>query len=124
MGRVYKTAMGKSIDIDNIMLRNEHVIAVGNRKVNAGGDELGAGGKVVKTRNQVMKEYYALNTPVADTSGPTIMADAPDVTVESGMDEVDEGPSTEVVVDAPVVDVVSAPEVKSLPKKFTPKEKS
>jgi hypothetical protein len=57
--------MGKKIDIDAIRLKNETVIAVGNMKVNARGDQLGAGGKIVKTRDQLMKEYYALNTPVA-----------------------------------------------------------
>jgi len=65
MAKIYRTAMGRQIDIDDLMLKNETVIAVGNRKVNARGDELGPGGKVVKTRDQIMKEYYALNTPVA-----------------------------------------------------------
>jgi hypothetical protein len=65
MAKVYRTAMGKAVDIDGLRLVNEHVIAVGNMKVNARGDELGPGGKVVKTRDQIMKDYYALNTPVA-----------------------------------------------------------
>lgn len=65
MGNAYQSAMGKKIDIDAIRLKNETVIAVGNMKVNARGDQLGAGGKIVKTRDQLMKEYYSLNTPVA-----------------------------------------------------------
>ena len=32
--------------------------------VNARGDQLGPGGKVVKTRNEVMKEAYKLHTMV------------------------------------------------------------
>jgi hypothetical protein len=44
---------------------NESTIAVGNMKVNARGDELGPGGKVIRTRDQVMRDYYALKTPVA-----------------------------------------------------------
>jgi len=65
MANVYKTANGRQIDVDRIRLNNEEVIAVGNLRVNARGDQLGAGGKIVKTRDQLMKEYYALNTPVA-----------------------------------------------------------
>lgn len=60
-----KSANGQMIDFDAIRLKNEDVIALGNMKVNARGDLLGAGGKIVKTRDQVMKDYYALNTPVA-----------------------------------------------------------
>lgn len=65
MAKIYKTALGKQIDVDHLALNNEHIIAVGNMRVNSRGDELGPGGKVVKTRDQIMKEYYALNTPVA-----------------------------------------------------------
>lgn len=65
MGKEYRTAMGKMIDIEKLRLANEEVIAVGNMKVNARGDELGAGGKVVKPRNKVMDDYYKLNTPMA-----------------------------------------------------------
>ena len=56
-----KTAQGKTINMDNLLLANETSIAVGNMKVNARGDELGPGGEVLRTRDQVMKEYYASN---------------------------------------------------------------
>jgi len=89
---VYRTAQGKTIDIDNLRLVHEHVIAVGNQKVNARGDQLGPGGKIVKTRDQVMKEYYALNTPVAQNSPtsdspPNVGSVAPDPS--SGITEAD-----------------------------------
>ena len=61
----YKTAMGKAIDIDSLRVANENVIAVGNMRTNARGDELGAGGKILKTRAQLMQEYHKLNTPTA-----------------------------------------------------------
>lgn len=64
----YKTAMGKAIDIDSLRVANENVIAVGNMHTNARGDELGAGGKILKTRAQLMQEYHKLNTPVATQS--------------------------------------------------------
>ena len=63
-----RTALGQEIDMDSLRLNNEETIAVGNMRVNARGDELGHGGRVVKTRNQVMDEYYKLNTPtISDT---------------------------------------------------------
>lgn len=68
----YKTAMGKAIDIDSLRVANENVIAVGNMKTNARGDELGAGGQIVKTRSQLMQEYHKLNTPVASQDNDII----------------------------------------------------
>lgn len=65
MKRVYKTANGREINIDALIAQNEDTIAVGNMKVNARGDQLGTGGKVDVPREQVMSEYYKLNTPTA-----------------------------------------------------------
>jgi hypothetical protein len=61
MANVRRTAMGDGIDMDMLRLANENTIAVGNMKVNARGDQLGPGGKVIKTRAQVMSEHHALN---------------------------------------------------------------
>lgn len=60
----YRTANGKLIDIDGLRLANEDTIAVGNMRTNARGDELGPGGRVVKTRNEKMNENYKLHTMV------------------------------------------------------------
>jgi hypothetical protein len=64
--KVYKTMQGKTVDMDLLRQRNELTPAVGNVRVNARGDELGAGGKIIKKREDVMKEHYSKNTPVAD----------------------------------------------------------
>lgn len=69
--RVYRTANGKNINIDAIIAQNEESIAVGNMRVNARGDELGPGGRIERTRDKVLQEYYKLNTPVASDSIPT-----------------------------------------------------
>jgi hypothetical protein len=61
MSKIYRTAQGKAIDLDKLSMANENEIAVGNMKVNARGDELGPGGQVVRTRDQVMREYYQTN---------------------------------------------------------------
>jgi hypothetical protein len=68
--RVYKTANGKRINIDAIVSQNEESIAIGNMRVNARGDELGPGGRIERTREKVMADYYKLNTPVATDHMP------------------------------------------------------
>lgn len=54
--RVYRSVNGKEIDMDSLRLVNEHSIAVGNMKVNARGDELGPGGKILRTREDVLAD--------------------------------------------------------------------
>ena len=68
MGKIYRTAQGKNVDIDNLRLNNESSIAVGNMKVNARGDELGPGGQVAVGRNQNMDKFYKMHTPVANNA--------------------------------------------------------
>lgn len=70
MANVKRTAMGNAIDMDRLRLSNENTIAIGNTRTNARGDQLGPGGKVIKTRAQLQQEYYKLNTPVADNDMP------------------------------------------------------
>ena len=60
MTRIYKSARGKMIDIDQVKLSNEETIAVGNMKVNARGDQLGAGGQVIAGRNAIQEQVYAV----------------------------------------------------------------
>jgi len=69
--RVYRTANGRNINIDAIIAQNEDSIAIGNMKVNARGDELGPGGKIERSKDKVMADYYKLNTPVASDLIPT-----------------------------------------------------
>lgn len=61
MGRTYTSVRGKEIDMEKLSLRHEKTPAVGNAKVNARGDQLGPGGKIVKTKEEIMAEYYAKN---------------------------------------------------------------
>ena len=61
MGKTYRSAQGKMIDMEALRLRNELVPAIGNMRVNARGDQLGPGGKIVKTREQIMAEHYESN---------------------------------------------------------------
>jgi|TARA_B100001057_G_scaffold72681_1_gene66945 hypothetical protein len=57
----YRTMQGKAIDMDLLRQRNELTPAVGNVRVNARGDELGPGGKIIKKREEVLRDYYEDN---------------------------------------------------------------
>lgn len=61
MGKTVRSMRGKEIDMEKLNLKNELLPAVGNAKVNARGDELGAGGKIIRTREQVLQDYYKKN---------------------------------------------------------------
>lgn len=63
MGKTYTSMQGKSIDMEKLALKHELTPAVGNLKVNARGDELGPGGKIIRTREQVLADYYAEKQP-------------------------------------------------------------
>lgn len=52
---------GKVIDLEKLMRENETIPAVGNMRVNARGDEIGPGGKIIRTREQIAAEYYRDN---------------------------------------------------------------
>lgn len=61
MGKTIRSMRGKEVDMEKLNLRNETIPAVGNMKVNARGDEIGKGGKVVRTREEILKDYYKDN---------------------------------------------------------------
>lgn len=58
MGKSYRTNRGLVIDYEALMASQGEVTALGNMSVNARGDILGAGGRIVKTRNEVIQEYH------------------------------------------------------------------
>ena len=61
MNKKYRTMRGRELDMDKLMTQNELMPAIGNARVNARGDELGSGGKIVKKREDVVAEYYEDN---------------------------------------------------------------
>ena len=56
--KVHRTANGKAIDMDLLRQRNELTPAVGNANVNARGDQLGPGGKIIRTRDDALQDFY------------------------------------------------------------------
>ncbi len=55
---VYRSANGREVDMEKLRNQNELTLAVGNARVNARGDELGPGGKIIRKREDVVSEYF------------------------------------------------------------------
>jgi hypothetical protein len=71
MSKIYKTARGRMVDIDKVKLANETTVAVGNMRVNARGDIIGAGNQIAATRNQVMDQVYAVEEAPYSPNDPS-----------------------------------------------------
>lgn len=69
------TMQGKVIDVGALMAQNETAVAIGNANMNARGDILGAGGQVVKRKEQVAQEYHKSSNAVKSVSLKDIQAD-------------------------------------------------
>jgi len=61
MAKIYKTAMGKTIDMESLMMQHSDKVALGNMNVNAQGDRIGRDGKVITQVSEVVKDYYENN---------------------------------------------------------------
>lgn len=53
--QVYRSMQGKEVDMHKLVMQNEMTVAVSNVKVNARGDELGPGGKIIRKREEVLR---------------------------------------------------------------------
>jgi hypothetical protein len=49
---------GVKVDFAAHIAKNEKAVAVGNARMNARGDKLGRGGKIVQTRAPIVADYY------------------------------------------------------------------
>ena len=72
--KVYRTALGKEIDIQQLSLLNERAVALGNANLNARGDQVDAHGKIIKKREELAQEYYRSN-PKAVRNDTAIVED-------------------------------------------------
>lgn len=66
--KIYRSAMGKTVDLGALLLQNEQVRAVGNMGVNAAGDLVDSGNKVIDQRNRQVQKQYKRQTNVSDTA--------------------------------------------------------
>ena len=66
--KIYRSAMGKPVDLGALLLQNENVRAVGNMNVNARGDIIDNQGHVLATRGEQVNKN--LNRQTNANSGP------------------------------------------------------
>ena len=64
-----KSMRGVEIDLGKLMARQEKNITVGNTRTNARGDQLGRGGRIVKSADELAREHYNRNDPKAVVQG-------------------------------------------------------
>ena len=79
--KMYRTMQGRMIDIEKLRAANESIPAVGNMKVNARGDVLGAGGQVVTPKETIIRKYYEQPKGMVDDT-PTKNKPTPAPTAE------------------------------------------
>jgi hypothetical protein len=82
--KIYKSAMGKTVDMGSLLLQNEQVRAVGNMNVNARGDRLNSKNQVIEPKNRQVQRQYNRQTNVsggpADSGTVAVSRPAPDPT--------------------------------------------
>ena len=66
--KVYKSAMGKAVDLGSLILQNEGVRAVGNMNVNARGDLLDGSNRVIDQKNRQIQRQYQRTTNVSNSA--------------------------------------------------------
>ena len=66
--KVYKSAMGKAVDLGSLILQNEGVRAVGNMNVNARGDLLDGNNRVIDQKNRQVQRQYQRTTNVSNSA--------------------------------------------------------
>ena len=65
-----RSLRGKVVDMDLLRKRNELTPAMGNARVNARGDELGPGGKIIRKREEIVADHYSQAGTAAHTPAP------------------------------------------------------
>lgn len=74
--KVYKSAMGRVVDMGALMLENENTRAVGNMNVNARGDVLDSDNRVVETKNRQVSKHYQRQVSAPANHLPTTSTQA------------------------------------------------
>lgn len=110
--KIYRTASGRELDMQKLMLQNEEVRAVGNMNVNARGDVLDSDNKSVSNRNKQVNKIYrkqignvARDIPVVNSKKAAKIIAEKNVPVDDILKEID-APKIEPV-ETPVEDAPS-----------------
>jgi hypothetical protein len=64
--KIYKSAMGKPVDLGALLLQNENTRAVGNMNINARGDVVDSNNRVIEQKNRQVQRHYRRQTNVTN----------------------------------------------------------
>ena len=114
--KIYRSAMGKPVDLGALFLQNEHVRAVGNMNVNARGDVLDSANRVVEPKNRQVQRKYRRQTNVsggAATTGTMAAKQAAEMATQVDpndqfADLINDAPETVVVQEKTAVESTTA----------------
>jgi hypothetical protein len=119
--KIYKSAMGRVVDIGALMLENENVRAVGNMNVNARGDTLDSADRVVESKTkQVQKHYQKQSTNTSAMPPTTSTKSAKKQQAEKAKARTKASKSKEKVVNDSVLDAYNDERVVSKHDKIQP----
>ena len=71
------TYKGKPVDMGALLMMNQHAVALGNANLNARGDQLGQGGEIIQTAEQIAEEYYQQQAAQVITTDEAIAVSDP-----------------------------------------------
>jgi hypothetical protein len=71
--RNYKSSLGRTVDMNALIAKNESVRAVGNMKVNARGDTIDSFGRIIKPATDKVVEQYSKTVNNASAHGKKVM---------------------------------------------------
>lgn len=83
--KVYKSAMGKEVDLGALLLQNEQTRAVGNMNVNARGDLLDGSNRVIDSKNRQVQRQYKKN--LSNVSSDAVVHSSNRTAKQSAVDE-------------------------------------
>lgn len=108
--KVYKSAMGKTVDIGALMLQNEQVRAVGNMNVNARGDVLDSNNRVIDQKNRQIQrqnrrqQTNVSTTPVTEKPKTVVQDELQMLDPQDTFEDLDREDQSELQASTPVAD--------------------
>jgi hypothetical protein len=113
--KIYKSAMGKAVDLGALLLQNEQVRAVGNMGVNAAGDVVDSTNRVIDQRNRQVQRQYKRQTNVSSTPIATSNLSARKMQADLAQGQESTEPEIDLLDPAPVAPVREPVPVTNLP---------
>jgi hypothetical protein len=97
--KTYRSAQGKVVDLGALQLQNESVRAVGNMNVNARGDIIDGGNRVIDQKTRQVQRQYQKQTNVSTSPVPTSNRSARESQIKQTEAVKDLEPAVESTVD-------------------------